>query len=399
MDTRRRASGATQPHPQPTSVEGGERRKRRADDADKQVSVSKRPTSEPESSGRDGLQSSTEKTTGRGSASKPFYTDDLSPATLLPLPHPVPPLRALRPPSVAAAVAAKKAGARFLYLKSNMQERSRAWREFQDKLEKGQCMHAGAVFGDGFIKMNFITNNVAEEVRLYLQKQGIEAFLSLDPPPPTSVPAPPLPLQGTAVSQSAKAKPVGPLPSLPQTPKPKPQTLNPKPQTPRSPGSRPKSPPPPTSPRPTRACNASRTASRLPGAQPDRGTVQAPLATLAAIATKKTKNPTARQDRSSTPSTPIGLGKGKPRPTSGSCAQSKEYRCGHGRRKGLCVECGGGSICAHGRQKHWCKECGGSALCSHGRQKSRCKDCGGSGICAHGRHRYRCTKCNQKAKQ
>jgi len=403
MDTRSRASGAAQPHPKPTPVEGGNRRKRCADAADKQVSVAKRPTSEPESSGRDGLRSSTDKTTGDGSASKPFYTDNLSQSTLLPLPSPVPPLRALRQPSAAASVAAKQAGPRFLYLKSNMQERSRAWREFQEKLEKGHCMHAGAVFGDGFIKMNYITSKVAEEVRLYLEKQGIEAFSSLDPPPPTFVPAPPLPLQGTAVSQSAKAKPVGPVPSLPQTPKPKPQTLNPKPQTSRAPVSRPKSPPPPTTPRLTRAC----TAYRLPDAQPDRSTGQTVLSTLAAIATD-----TARQQRSnvkdarnsaSTSSTPKGLGKGNPRSISGRAArivvQIKAYRCLHGRRKGLCVQCGGGSICEHGRQKHWCKECGGSARCSHGRQKSRCIDCGGSGICEHGRHAYRCTKCKSKPGQ
>ena len=368
MDTRARAAGATQPPPKPTSVTGAERRKRCADEADKQVPAAKRTALEPEPIGRGGLRSSTGKTVD-GSVSQPapgFYTDKLLPSTLLSPPGSARTLGALRPPSAAAAVAAKQSGSRFLYLKSPMREKTKAWREFEDKLVTWQCMHSGVSFGDGFIKMDFISNKVAEEVRVYLQKQGIDVYISLDPPPPTSVPASPLPLPGPDLAQAGKTKPVGLLASVPQTPNPKAQTSNPKPQTPRSTVSRPLSPTPTKTPRPLRDC----------------------IATLTALATARSNSP-------------IVVGKGPPRPASGgkgNVVQSTGYRCNHGRRKGLCVECGGGSICDHGRQKHWCKQCGGSARCSHGRQKSRCKDCGGSGICSHGRHKYRCTKCNPKHK-
>ena len=67
--------------------------------------------------------------------------------------------------------------------------------------------------------------------------------------------------------------------------------------------------------------------------------------------------------------------------------------CEHGKRKTVCMLCGGGSICIHNKQRPWCMECGGSARCSHGRQKSRCVDCEGVAICIHGKLRIKCCLC------
>ena len=370
MVTNRRASESKQPPQKPISVEVADsrRRGRSAVGADKEELAAKRSPSDPELSARERLRSSIGEIDD-GSASKPppgFYTDCLSQSTVLPMPHSAPTLKAS---STTAAVAAKQAGSRFLYLKSDMREKGRAWRAFEENLEQWECMHAGAVFGDGSIRMDYITNKVADEVRLDLQKRGVQLYFSLDPPPPTSVPAPPLPLPSPAPSQAAKAKPVGPLPSLPQTtnpnpqpPTPKPQTPNPKPQTSRSPDTRLQSTPPPTHPRLPRACSA----ASLPGAQPDRSTGRAAVSTLVLFATARQRrldNKTARISASAS-SPPRGVAKRPPQSTSGfrddvepkgarNVVQSKEYRCLHGRRRGLCVECGGGSICEHGRQKHW----------------------------------------------
>jgi hypothetical protein len=68
-------------------------------------------------------------------------------------------------------------------------------------------------------------------------------------------------------------------------------------------------------------------------------------------------------------------------------------KCGHGRRKDQCKECGGSGICEHGRQKSKCKDCGGSQICEHGRDKYQCKECGGSQICEHGRVKAQCKEC------
>ena len=67
--------------------------------------------------------------------------------------------------------------------------------------------------------------------------------------------------------------------------------------------------------------------------------------------------------------------------------------CEHGNRRQQCKECGGSQICEHGRQRPYCKECGGSQICEHGRRRSICKECGGSQICEHGKRRYRCGEC------
>ena len=67
--------------------------------------------------------------------------------------------------------------------------------------------------------------------------------------------------------------------------------------------------------------------------------------------------------------------------------------CKHGKRKSECKDCGGGAICEHGIIRYGCRECKGSAICEHNRQRSTCKDCGGGHICEHGRSRHRCKKC------
>ena len=68
-------------------------------------------------------------------------------------------------------------------------------------------------------------------------------------------------------------------------------------------------------------------------------------------------------------------------------------RCGHGRQRYSCKECGGAGICEHGRRRGSCKECGGAGICEHGRHRQQCKECGGASICEHGRLRYSCKEC------
>jgi hypothetical protein len=74
-------------------------------------------------------------------------------------------------------------------------------------------------------------------------------------------------------------------------------------------------------------------------------------------------------------------------------------RCQHGKKKSLCIDCGGFSLCGpgcknHGRRKAFCVDCGGSALCCHGKPKRTCVKCGGSGICLHGKKRNICIECD-----
>ena len=68
-------------------------------------------------------------------------------------------------------------------------------------------------------------------------------------------------------------------------------------------------------------------------------------------------------------------------------------KCEHGKRKSICISCGGSQICEHGKRKSRCKECGGSNICEHKRYKPSCKMCVGSSICEHGKRRCRCKDC------
>lgn len=68
-------------------------------------------------------------------------------------------------------------------------------------------------------------------------------------------------------------------------------------------------------------------------------------------------------------------------------------KCEHGRRKNVCIDCGGVSICHHGRIKQQCIQCGGSSICIHNIQKARCRQCEGSDICQHDRQKSNCRQC------
>ena len=72
--------------------------------------------------------------------------------------------------------------------------------------------------------------------------------------------------------------------------------------------------------------------------------------------------------------------KGKKLRTCKRClAKSKAYyeagKCEHGKRKCMCVDCGGGSICEHKRRRALCADCGGGSMCEHERQRAHCKQC------------------------
>ena len=51
-------------------------------------------------------------------------------------------------------------------------------------------------------------------------------------------------------------------------------------------------------------------------------------------------------------------------------------KCEHGRRRGSCKDCGGGSFCEHGRRRSTCKDCGGGGICEHERHRGYRKECG-----------------------
>ena len=69
----------------------------------------------------------------------------------------------------------------------------------------------------------------------------------------------------------------------------------------------------------------------------------------------------------------------------------------HGRRKTICIECGGVSICVHERQRAQCIDCEGSAFCIHERRKITCRECRGSAFCIHERIKYGCKDCHGSA--
>jgi hypothetical protein len=68
------------------------------------------------------------------------------------------------------------------------------------------------------------------------------------------------------------------------------------------------------------------------------------------------------------------------------CVRSKaDYarkRCGHGRERIRCRDCGGAGICEHGRQRPSCHDCGGVSICEHGRQRAHCRVCDIAGVIA-----------------
>ncbi len=75
--------------------------------------------------------------------------------------------------------------------------------------------------------------------------------------------------------------------------------------------------------------------------------------------------------------------------------KSKEKnKCDHGKRKNLCIECGGASLCEHKKSRIECKECGGSLICEHNKIRSKCIKCDGGSICAHKHLKYRCKICD-----
>ena len=69
------------------------------------------------------------------------------------------------------------------------------------------------------------------------------------------------------------------------------------------------------------------------------------------------------------------------------------FKCPHGKRRMLCIDCGGTQICVHGNRKDYCKECGGTQICVHGKNKRNCRNCGGRNCCEHGKLKQNCLKC------
>jgi hypothetical protein len=59
---------------------------------------------------------------------------------------------------------------------------------------------------------------------------------------------------------------------------------------------------------------------------------------------------------------------------------SKHKRCVHGKRRGICRDCGGGSFCKHNRQRQTCKPCRGGSVCEHNRLRHACSVCNPEGV-------------------
>ena len=77
--------------------------------------------------------------------------------------------------------------------------------------------------------------------------------------------------------------------------------------------------------------------------------------------------------------------------------EKKKYvrpKCIHGKRKSVCVDCGGGYICPHLKEKSKCRECSPHNYCEHNRRKSECIPCHGSNICIHSKLKHRCKECH-----
>jgi hypothetical protein len=68
--------------------------------------------------------------------------------------------------------------------------------------------------------------------------------------------------------------------------------------------------------------------------------------------------------------------------------------CEHGKRKYLCVDCGGKGLCIHGKNRYFCLPCGGKNFCEHKITKTRCIDCNGKEMCKHGKRKVLCKECD-----
>ena len=54
---------------------------------------------------------------------------------------------------------------------------------------------------------------------------------------------------------------------------------------------------------------------------------------------------------------------------------SSNKLCEHGKRKGVCVDCGGSEICEHKRLRYNCIECKGTGVCEHSKLSRFCEIC------------------------
>ena len=68
--------------------------------------------------------------------------------------------------------------------------------------------------------------------------------------------------------------------------------------------------------------------------------------------------------------------------------------CEHGKRKYLCIDCGGSGLCIHNKNLYFCLPCGGKNFCSHGKAKSRCVECNGKELCFHEKRKVLCRECD-----
>ena len=316
------------------------------------------------------------------------YTDGLSQSTTLPRPHASPPA----PPPIeasksdAAAVAPLPASvpeeSRYLHLQY-MREASRAWRNLEEQLADLNCLPISVEFFDNYIRLDYLTPIIAAQTQRDLQRHGINCIDVMPAPPPPESPANLPSRRRSAASSPSVMEPV--LIVQPTLAKLAVASSN--------------------DARQGRADSRAAANSRCVCFDRCelRDDVLHETIDLAsrngARSNQKNSKPKTPAASSSSPSAKLAPkqavqnAKTVSRSKTHEKGEKKQYLCPHGRRKGLCADCGGGSMCEHNRQKHWCKTCGGSALCVHGRQKSRCIECGGSGICVHGRHAYRCTQC------
>ena len=70
-------------------------------------------------------------------------------------------------------------------------------------------------------------------------------------------------------------------------------------------------------------------------------------------------------------------------------------RCAHGRRRRVCVECGGSQVCEHEKLRAQCRSCRGVAVCEHGRRRASCTVCLGPQVCPHHRPVRDCSDCGR----
>jgi hypothetical protein len=66
-------------------------------------------------------------------------------------------------------------------------------------------------------------------------------------------------------------------------------------------------------------------------------------------------------------------------------------KCPHGKRKQVCIRCGGSEICMHRKRKSKCKSC--KKVCIHNKLTGKCITCN---RCIHGNSIHYCVQCNNK---